>query len=485
MFKFKIIFFARTNFSSMLFNSFEYVVFLPAVILLYFILPFRYRWIMLLGASYYFYACWKAEYLIIIIASTLIDYLCGLKMGRLDSRKKRMPYLIISLVSNLGILFFFKYFNFFSQSYTVMLENFDIFKESATFNFLLPVGISFYTFQTLSYSIDVYKGSIKPEKHAGIFALYVSFFPQLVAGPIERFDRLGPQFRVKHFFTYDNFSNGMRLILYGLFIKMVVADNLCGYVDELYDAPEKFGSSSLLTGMFFYSFQIYADFYGYSLIAVGSAKILGYTLMDNFKTPYLATGIAEFWQRWHISLSTWFRDYLFIPLGGSRVKVSRLFFNIMVVFTISGFWHGANWSFIIWGALFGLLYIIEKILNPKPVYSFTGRFPLKKIPVAIFIFILVTVIWVFFRSNDMIVVKNMFSALAENIGKRDYFYVEPFVWIFLIIFIVSDILLYNSRFDKWIGNKHLIFRWLIYFFLIFVIIVFSGVENFPFIYFQF
>ena len=246
----------------MLFNTIEYVIFLPIVLLVFYLIPHRYRWIFLLASSYYFYMCWKVEYLAIIIISTLIDYWCGRKMGEIDDKKKRRPFLILSLFSNLGILFFFKYFNFFSTSYTVILQEFNIFHNSYLMDFLLPVGISFYTFQTLSYSIEVYNGKQKAEKHLGIFALYVSFFPQLVAGPIERFANLAPQFRVKQIFTYENFVNGMRLILYGLFIKMVIADNLSSYVDQIYKSPTDYNSLSVLTGVIFYSFQIYSDFYG-------------------------------------------------------------------------------------------------------------------------------------------------------------------------------------------------------------------------------
>ena len=347
----------------MLFNTLEFALFLPVVIILYYAIPHKFRWILLLAASYYFYMSWRVEYIFLIIISTLIDYFSGRLMEKRPSRRSRLPFLILSLCTNLGLLFFFKYYNFWVGNLNVLFDNFRINEEIPLMNFLLPVGISFYTFQTLSYSIDVYYGRQKAEKHLGYFALYVSFFPQLVAGPIERYSRLAPQFRTRQLFNYDNLANGLRLILYGLFIKMVIADNLAGIVDQIYNAPEQYSTIDLLTGLFCYSFQIYSDFYGYSVIAIGSALIMGVRIMDNFKTPYLAVNIAEFWQRWHISLSTWFRDYLYFPLGGNRVKIMRWVLNILVVFVISGLWHGANWTFITWGALFGLIYLLEKSVN--------------------------------------------------------------------------------------------------------------------------
>jgi D-alanyl-lipoteichoic acid acyltransferase DltB (MBOAT superfamily) len=442
---------------------------------------------MLLIASYYFYMSWKVEYAFLIIFSTLIDYISGLRMSKLPDKKSRRPWLILSLLTNLGLLFAFKYFNFVGSNLNLLFQKFSIANEIPLMNVLLPVGISFYTFQTLSYSIDVYYGRQKAEKHLGYFALYVSFFPQLVAGPIERFSRLTPQLKEAHAFSYGNLVNGLRLILYGLFIKMVIADNLSGIVDQVYSAPDNFASSDILKVLIFYSFQIYSDFYGYSIIAIGSALIMGIHIMDNFKTPYLAKNIAEFWQRWHISLSTWFRDYLYFPLGGNRVAKRRWILNILAVFIISGFWHGANWTFIIWGALFGFIYLIEYLINKsfglskehKP-YSFGHLF------LAFKTFVLVTLIWVFFRSQSFDQAIHIFSLLfnTDRVAKTTLI-IPTSTWVFLIIFIVSDILLYNTRFDILVGKLPMVFRWLVYSVLIFSIIAFAGVENFPFIYFQF
>ncbi len=469
----------------MLFNTYQYLIFLPLVVVFYYLIPHRFRWVLLLLASYYFYMCWKAEYLILIVISTGVDYWASLQMSKQTIKKKRKIYLLLSLTSNLGILFLFKYFNFFNDSVGVLLDQFNIFYESPTFKLLLPVGISFYTFQTLSYTIEVYQGKQKPEKHLCIFAVYVSFFPQLVAGPIERFANLGPQFRKHIKFSYPMFIKGMRLILYGLFIKMVIADNISGYVDQIYADPTTFNNLSVLTGVFFYSFQIYSDFYGYSLVAIGSALLLGIRIMDNFKTPYLAKSIGEFWSRWHISLSTWFRDYLYIPMGGNRVKVARWMLNIFIVFLVSGLWHGANWTFVFWGGLYGIIYLIEyqfqKYLPVRSKKDFSWINILRMVKN----FSLVSLIWVFFRSQSLGDAMEVFKALFSNGSVVDTFSVQPKIWMLLIFFILSDVALYNTRFDEWCENRNPIVRWSIYFILIFSIIVFSGVDNFPFIYFQF
>ena len=470
----------------MLFNSLQFAVFLPIVILFYFLLPSKYRWILLLASSYYFYMCWRMEYVFLILASTLVDYISGIQMEKTREKPEKRFWLFLSLLVNLGLLFSFKYFNFFSEAINITFDRFNIINSIPSLNILLPVGISFYTFQTLSYTIEVYMGKQKAEKHLGYFALYVSFFPQLVAGPIERYSRLAPQLRANHTFSYDNLVRGLRLILYGLFIKMVIADNLSVYVDRIYAAPEDFSSLSILTGLFFYSFQIYSDFFGYSTIAIGTALIMGIKIMDNFRTPYLARNISEFWQRWHISLSTWFRDYVYFPLGGNRAGLSKWIINILIVFTVSGLWHGANWTFIFWGALFGVIYLLEKLSNylfrikpERRVYS-PGHLLL-----AGKTFLLVTFIWVFFRSTSIDQSFQIFSLMINNVGLADSFDIAPRIWIFLSLFIVSDLVLYDKRFDTWVGGKSLVVRWVLYIFLIFSIIVFSGVENFPFIYFQF
>lgn len=471
----------------MLFNTIDFALFLPFVVLAYYLIPHKLRWVLLLAASYYFYMSWKVEYILLIIASTLVDYFSGIKMEQLNDRKSRLPWLILSLCVNLGLLFFFKYYNFATENLNLLFQKAGLAKELPAMRFLLPVGISFYTFQTLSYSIDVYFGRQKAERHLGYFALYVSFFPQLVAGPIERYSRLGPQFRIQQVLSYENMVNGLRLILYGLFIKMVIADNISGIVDRVYAHPEHFAPGNILLGIFLYSFQIYSDFFGYSTIAIGSALLLGIRIMDNFKSPYLAKNISEFWQRWHISLSTWFRDYLYFPLGGNRVSRQRWVMNILVVFLISGLWHGASWTFLIWGLLFGLLFISERYINGLFNWKKShAAFSAGHILLALKTFLLVTLLWVFFRSQSFEAAIGLMGRLFRNAPPEPQSLLIPMsTWIFLLLFIISDVLLYNRRFDSWAAALPFALRWVVYAVLVFGIIVFAGVENFPFIYFQF
>ncbi len=470
----------------MLFNTIDYIIFLPLVILAYYLLPFRFRWMLLLAASYFFYMCWKFEYVLLIMGSTIVDYTMALIIERQTEKKKRRRYLLVSLAANLGLLFYFKYSNFVFINIDHLLEAFHFTARIKASSILLPVGISFYTFQSLSYTIEVYQGKQKAERHLGYFALYVCYFPQLVAGPIERYARLAPQLQSKHLFDMENIKNGLRLILFGLFIKMVVADNICVYVDKLYADPAGFNTKSILSGLFLYSFQIYSDFAGYSLVAIGSALLMGVRLMDNFKTPYLAKNIAEFWQRWHISLSTWFRDYLYIPLGGNRVTQSRWAFNIFVVFTVSGIWHGANWTFVIWGALFGIIYLIEHFANIALKINKVGK-PYSPLHLLLSLktFVLVTLIWIFFRSQNLQEVAVIFKSIFANIHAGESLQVPIKYWIFVGLLILSDFVLYNKRFDTWTGKQFFVVRWAIYAVLIFSILVCSGVEAFPFIYFQF
>jgi D-alanyl-lipoteichoic acid acyltransferase DltB (MBOAT superfamily) len=336
--------------------------------------------------------------------------------------------------------------------------------------------------------IEVYRGNQKAERNFGIYSLYVMFFPQLVTGPIERPGNLLRQLHEEKKFDYDNISKGFRLIIFGLFIKMVVADNLGYYVDMIYEDPSKYNSWDIILGMIFYSFQIYGDFFGYSTIALGSAKLIGFDITDNFNTPYLSKSIAEFWHRWHISLSTWFRDYVYFPLGGSRVKFSRWAFNILIVFILSGIWHGAAWNFIFWGLAHGLLHIFEKfVLNHIPEKEHKGR--IEKIIVDAFkiakTFILVTLFWSLFRATSFTNISDLFTSLVNNFGVNEHLHIENGIWIYLGLFIVLDVMLYNTRFDKWCDKFPAAIRWSIYFILIFMIITCSSVNNFPFIYFQF
>lgn len=472
----------------MVFNSIAFLIFLPIVVLLFYLLPHKWRWLMLLAASCVFYMWFVPKYILILLVTIVIDYGAGVLMERYaDRHKLKKTFFIISIVSTLTVLLVFKYLNFLTANLDQLCASLGMETHLLT-HIILPIGLSFHTFQSMSYVIEVYRGHQKAERHFGYYALYVMFFPQLVTGPIERPGNLLHQLHEKKEFRYENISKGMRLILFGFFVKMVVADHLGEYVDEVYGHLDEYNSWSVLGCMFFYSFQIYCDFFGYSTIALGSAKLMGFDLMDNFRSPYLSKNIAEFWHRWHISLSTWFRDYVYIPLGGSRVKFGRWAFNILVVFVLSGIWHGAAWTFLLWGFAHGLLHIIEKALR--------NRFPSKesqskcvRISVDAFCvlktFVLVTLFWVVFRATDLEHLKAIFVTAFTNFGGGEQMSVKPGMWIYLGLFILSDIVLRNTRFDAWCEGKPMVVRWLIYAVLVFMVIACSSVKNFPFIYFQF
>lgn len=472
----------------MLFNSIEYVIFLPIVLILFYALPHKLRWAMLLVASCTFYMWFIPKYILILLITIIIDYLAGILIEKYtDNHTLKKTLLITSVISTCLVLFIFKYLGFVSDN-IAELCNFLGISVNLAVNLILPIGLSFHTFQSLSYVIEVYRGNQKAERNFGIYSLYVMFFPQLVTGPIERPGNLLRQLHEEKKFDYDNISKGFRLIIFGLFIKMVVADNLGYYVDMIYEDPSKYNSWDIILGMFFYSFQIYGDFFGYSTIALGSAKLIGFDITDNFNTPYLSKSIAEFWHRWHISLSTWFRDYVYFPLGGSRVKFSRWAFNILIVFMLSGIWHGAAWNFIFWGLAHGLLHIFEKfVLNHLPEKEHKGR--IEKIIVDAFkiakTFILVTLFWSLFRATSFTNISDLFTSLVNNFGVNEHLHIEKSIWIYLGLFIILDVILYNTRFDKWCDKIPAAVRWIIYFILIFMIITCSSVNNFPFIYFQF
>jgi len=352
----------------MLFNSIPFAIFLPLVFAVYWLLGPRRRQlqnILLIIASYIFYGWWDWRFLLLIAASSLVDFLIGLGLGKTEEQSRRKTLLVCSLVFNLGILGFFKYFNFFVDSFALLVTSLGLQANMPALRIILPVGISFYTFQTLSYSIDVYRRQIPTVKDPIAFFAFVSFFPQLVAGPIERAKALLPQFQKDRSFDPDKARSGLRQILWGFFKKMVVADTLAPHVESIFaNTPQQDGLTYLI-GTFFFALQVYGDFSGYSDIAIGTARLFGFNLMQNFAFPYYSRDIGEFWRRWHISLSTWFRDYLFIPLGGSRCTKQRRALNILITFTVSGFWHGADWSLVFWGALHGLYYM-PLMLRDRP-----------------------------------------------------------------------------------------------------------------------
>lgn len=483
----------------MLFNSFEFAIFFPLVVIGYFLLPPRFRWAFLLGASYYFYMCWKAEYLVLIVISTLIDYVAGLRMGKTTVRSRRKKYLMLSLVANLGILFTFKYANFFSESLRVALNQFNIFYDMPMFDLLLPVGISFYTFQSMSYTIDVYRGEQQPERHLGKFALYVAFFPQLVAGPIERSLRLLPQFDRVFKFDYERVVSGLRLMLWGFFKKLVIADRLAIYVNEAYNHPAEYQGLTLLLATYFFAIQIYCDFSGYSDIAIGAARVMGYDLMTNFRQPYFSKSISEFWRRWHISLSTWFRDYLYIPLGGNRVGKQRWYFNLFAVFVISGLWHGANWTFVVWGALHGgyLIFAIVTADWRQKLAHWSGlakRPALHNLLRTLITFHLVLFAWIFFRANSLseafMIIGNM-AALDFSLESLKSLNIalgwgELLVAIGSILFLeLAHLLQSRGKVHSWITARPAALRWSVYYLLLLAIAFFGVFNHSEFIYFQF
>lgn len=454
----------------MLFNSIDYIFFLPIVVIGYYLLPHRLRWILLFVSSCLFYMAFIPKYILVLFAIICIDYFAARWMeNKQGLARKRL--LILSLLANIGILAFYKYFGFANQT---LIELFALIgKEFKHYDLgiILPIGLSFHTFQSMSYTIEVYRGQQQAEKHLGYFANYVLFFPQMVAGPIERYASLGEELRKKQTLQYQNLSAGFRLVLLGFVVKMVVADNLAPFVNDVYSAPLSYSSWQIAIALLCFSFQIYADFFGYSLIAQGSARLLGIHIMDNFKTPYFAKNISEFWRRWHISLSTWFRDYLYIPLGGNHVKYMRWMLNTLMVFGISGLWHGANWTYIIWGLLHGLYIILEK--------------PAKKYTNAIITLVFVSIAWVFFRAPNFTIAKDILGALFSfsSFSTQQINLWTPLLALTLMF--VLDLFYRKKRFDLVVDELSVMQRWGIYFFLIFVLLFFSGTQKFTFIYFQF
>ena len=409
----------------MIFNSFEFLIFFPIVLLLHFLLPQKIRWIALLLASYYFYISWNPELIYLIAFTTLISYVSALVIQKSRRVGVRKLWLTLTLVVCLGVLFFYKYFNFLSTSVTEILRRFSLPVNDFTLDLILPVGISFYTFQTLSYVIDVYRGSIEAERHFGYYALYVSFFPQLVAGPIERPENLLPQLKLPLRPEAENFREGLKIMICGFFKKLVVADILATYVNSVYNNASEATGLAVVAASCLFAVQIYCDFSGYTDIAIGCARVMGIRLMQNFNMPYMARSIKEFWSRWHISLSSWFRDYVYIPLGGNRCSSARQSFNVFVVFLLSGIWHGANWTFVLWGILHGTYQIVGKVTLPLR----------KKLCAALHInrdsaafhmwerfvtFILVGIAWIFFRANNLADLGTLLSKLFTDWGGAGY-----------------------------------------------------------------
>ena len=475
----------------MLFNSIEFLLFLPIVFLLYWFVfnkNLKSQNLLILVSSYIFYGWWDYRFLSLIFLSTIVDYIIGLNIPKQDSEKKQKLLLLCSVLFNLSVLGFFKYYNFFVDSWIDLFSSvgYEI-KSVWTLNIILPVGISFYTFQTMSYTIDIYRKKLEPTKDIISFASFVSFFPQLVAGPIERASNLLPQILTKREFKYEQGVQGLRLILWGMFKKVVIADSLAPSVDNIFSNYQGFGGGVLWLGAIYFAFQIYCDFSGYSDIAIGTSKLFGFELMSNFKFPYFSRNIGEFWRRWHISLSTWFRDYLYIPLGGSKEGKLKGIRNIFIIFLISGFWHGANWTFIFWGLFHAILFIPSFVLNTNRKYttSIIGEntflpSPRELLQVGI-TFVLVTISWVFFRSET---IENSFDFLYKMIFEFNFPKIYNFELIIIFTLIIIDYLIRINERNIFSFNNKLV-KYFIYIIFTISILVFYSNSNSEFIYFQF
>lgn len=485
----------------MLFNSIDFAVFFPLFLVVYTIVhkKLTLRNAFLLASSYLFYGWWDWRFLFLIIFSSIVDFTMGKQIYNAKTKGRKKAFLLISLLVNLGLLAYFKYANFFIDSF---IESFNLFGgslDSFALDIILPVGISFYTFQTLSYSIDIYRDKIKPTNNMLSFFAFVAFFPQLVAGPIERAAHLLPQFDKIYRFNYAAFRSGALLALFGLFKKMVIADRLALLVNQVYNNPADYGGGDYAIATVFFAFQIYCDFSGYSDIAIGISRMIGFDLMKNFESPYFSKSITEFWRRWHISLSTWFRDYVYIPLGGSRVSPPRMYFNLFAVFVISGLWHGAAVTFIIWGAIHGLVIVVEKMLskghNPKAKPESLILREARNFLKWGFTFVVVCLAWIFFRANSMgdsfMITKAVFTdfSIQESLAELGLAITEFKLSIVLIgLLVIFDWIHRKYGALKLLNKTPWFFRSALYAVIVLSIFVFGiyGSDNVSeFIYFQF
>ena len=478
----------------MLFNSLHYLIFFTIVVISYYLIPHRYRWVFLLAASYYFYMSWKVVYAFLIMASTISVYAAGIYIEKQKDPPNKKRVLISTLLFNLGILFVFKYFNFFNDSMGIVLSKFNIFYEAPTLRLLLPVGISFYTFQAISYLVDVYRGETAAEKHFGRFAVFISFFPQLIAGPIERAKDLLPQFYEKHEFEYQRATDGLKLLTWGLFKKMVIADRLAIYVNQIYNSPGDYGGTHVIAATVLFAVQVFCDFSGYTDIALGSAQVLGFRLTNNFNRPYSAKSVSEFWRRWHITLGSWLRDYLYNPILVNKRDWGKkaLYGSLFITFVVCGLWHGANWQYVIFGALHGVMISFE-IVTKK------GRKKLKKIVpkiiydnvsmVLTFSFICFT--FIFFRANTMSDAFLMINSII-NVDFTNLDIAIPqmtrinLLVAFLSIAIMESVHIIKKRVQlrAFIAQKPFMFRWGLYSAMISYILFFRSAAI-EFVYFQF
>lgn len=503
----------------MVFNSIDFLLFFPIVLLIYFILPSKIRYIWLLISSYYFYICWNPVYVLLLFLSTVITYCCGFVTDKIRDNPNFKPRvreklmflsLILSFVSNLGILIYFKYADFIIDTVNLLLYEMHINPIHSSIDVLLPVGISFYTFQALGYTVDVYRGSVKAEKNLLKYALFVSFFPQLVAGPIERSKNLLKQIHEEpahKLWDYQRVTYGFVMMLWGFFIKIVIADRIAVLVNTVFDSYEQYGMVGLGTGAVAFAIQIYCDFSGYSTIAIGAAKVLGFELMDNFNTPYFSIGIIDFWRRWHISLSTWFRDYLYIPLGGNRCGKLKQYRNILITFCVSGLWHGAAWTYVIWGLLHGIYQILEKELT-QIVNIFHARFHTRKESFGykffsvVVTFIFVDLAWIIFRADSiyqafhyiqrMFLYRDWWSFFDMSIYEMGLDVQEMHIlFIALAFLLLVELLKYKKKetLAAFLQKQWIVFRFAFLLFMLFFVVIFGyygpGFDSSQFIYFQF
>ena len=486
----------------MLFNSFEFLVFFPVVTVLFFLLPHRLRWLHLLLASCAFYMAFIPAYILILFLTIVIDYIAGIMIENAQGSQRRF-YLAMSLVANIGVLAIFKYYNFFIDNVNALLHIGSPTASLPLLNIILPIGLSFHTFQAMSYTIEVYRGNEKAERHFGIYALYVMFYPQLVAGPIERPQNVLHQFHEKQYFNYSRVVSGLRLMAWGLFKKVVIADRLAYAVNAVYNNPHDFHGLPVLAATIFFSIQIYCDFSGYSDMALGAARVMGFELMKNFDRPYFSQSVGEFWRRWHISLSTWFKDYLYISLGGNRVSLLRASLNTFIVFMVSGLWHGANWTFIVWGALHGFFLVVSR-LTKAGRNNFIARTGLTFLnnPLlnTVFTYVLVVFAWIFFRANNLsdagYVITHMFgnsSAFWKDVTFTGLSTIKIFYtrteWLALFGALVLLFLVEKAQFrlsiNNWLVQQSTPVRWAIYQGIVLYVVLLGAFQHVQFIYFQF
>lgn len=502
----------------MLFNSGDFLLFFPIVLMVYFLLPSKVRYLWLLISSYYFYMCWNPLYITLIVLTTVITYLCGYFVDKVRERtdlnaecqKRKMKYAVAAgFVINIGILIYFKYTNFLIDSWNTLLSALHM-NTLPTFDILLPVGISFYTFQALGYLVDVYRGETRAEKNIFKYALFVSFFPQLVAGPIERSKNLLNQLKEEpqhKLWDYQRVTSGLTVMLWGFFLKVVIADRAAVLVNTVFENYEQYQMTGLVLGAVFFAIQIYCDFSGYSTIAIGAARVLGFELMENFETPYFACGIVDFWRRWHISLSTWFRDYLYIPMGGSRCGKLKRYRNILITFGVSGLWHGASWTYVVWGLLHGGYQILEKEISPvidkinRKCHTRTESFGYRFFQMLV-TFVLVDVAWIFFRAESvsqavryihrMLIYRDWWTLFDKGIYGLGLDITEMHILTvgLLALFAVSALRYYQKEtISGFLEKQWIVFRWTVLLGLIFACVVFGyygpGFDSAQFIYFQF